>query len=804
MNKVLEDVQFTNQQQQKGILDEQENLLKRCHRALWTKPYSYSQRKNINPVALEGTCRWVFDHSDYVKWAANTENDLLWISADPGCGKSVLSRTLVDELSILKDQSLCYFFFKDNDEQHLLNTALCALLYQLFTQQPHLLIHAKKGFESYGSSLQHEVNILWDILVAAASDPNALQTTCILDALDEAADKAPNKSRQMLVQELCAFHTKFIARSDGTAKLKFLVMSRPYATVEHDFASIPSSIPVIRIRGEDENDAIHAEINLVIKQRVRELAEDKEIAISKATAEKLEQQLLKMKHRTYLWLQLAIDGVRATYRDSLHPDSEAIETLPESIEQAYETILRKANERMRGDVRNILLIVVGARRPLNIGELCLALDMIQQSHDAINKDKVEMNIRDWCGLFIFFNHGRIYLIHQTAKEFLLCSLKAQDSCTQTWSHCFSLSEADRTMATVCVRQICCEYADSIEEQLESTDSDARIEVGDTYQCEYANSIEGESESIDSDAKIEVGDTYQWSEAYPHLHEHMISLYKYSASNWISHVDASNLSVKDGLWSEIVELYGRITALKTWAWRCIMWLNWKLGGCARSPVFMAIVLGHTTVLDICIGTKAFMLEKRDEQHRTPLIFAAKCGSITSAKWLIDRKAELNARCRLKDDALTHALQRRHIDIVEALLVAGANPSSKGCRSHPLLRAAGEGFLGIVKLLLQKGCDVNVECGHYGTALQAAAYFGRREVVEFLLHAGADVNARTETIGTALQVALKAGYREIAKSLTNYGADVHALWEAKNFYELVCRKQDEHVLRLLVADIYARIF
>jgi hypothetical protein len=48
-----------------------------------------------------------------------------------------------------------------------------------------------------------------------------------------------------------------------------------------------------------------------------------------------------MEHRTYLWLYLAIDHIYNTYRDSLRPDDESLESLPSSVEAAYEKILEK-------------------------------------------------------------------------------------------------------------------------------------------------------------------------------------------------------------------------------------------------------------------------------------------------------------------------------------------------------------------------------------------------------------------------------------------------------------------------------
>src|SRR5207237_1751357 len=125
-------------------------------------------------------------HPRYHQWRAKEYDDLLWISADPGCGKSVLAKSLIDnELRRTEGHTTCYFFFKDNNSQNNTTTALCALLHQLFTDQPQLIQHAIPVWEKNEDKIQRERAELWRLLLAATRDPEAYDVTCILDALDE-------------------------------------------------------------------------------------------------------------------------------------------------------------------------------------------------------------------------------------------------------------------------------------------------------------------------------------------------------------------------------------------------------------------------------------------------------------------------------------------------------------------------------------------------------------------------------------------------------------------------------------------
>lgn len=75
-------------------------------------------------------------------WRDDNIKKLLWISADPGCGKSVLARCIIDEdlPQPLRDdppRRVLYYFFKDTSpEQRSATRAISAVLHQLFISQP--------------------------------------------------------------------------------------------------------------------------------------------------------------------------------------------------------------------------------------------------------------------------------------------------------------------------------------------------------------------------------------------------------------------------------------------------------------------------------------------------------------------------------------------------------------------------------------------------------------------------------------------------------------------------------------------
>jgi hypothetical protein len=75
------------------------------------------------------------------------------------------------------------------------------------------------------------------------------------------------------------------------------------------------------------------------------------------------------------------------------------------------------------------------------------------------------------------------------------------------------------------------------------------------------------------------------------------------------------------------------------------------------------------------------------------------------------------------------------------------------------------------LLAAGADINLHCGQWGTALQAAIECGSKETAMELRERGADVNAKAGYWGTSLMQAAYKGDEGLFHTLLDRGADVN---------------------------------
>ncbi|ABM60992.1 ankyrin repeat domain-containing protein [Halorhodospira halophila] len=110
------------------------------------------------------------------------------------------------------------------------------------------------------------------------------------------------------------------------------------------------------------------------------------------------------------------------------------------------------------------------------------------------------------------------------------------------------------------------------------------------------------------------------------------------------------------------------------------------------------------------------------------------------------------------------------VVIALVRAIPDPEARDAHGRtPLVAAAYEGNLGMARMWLLLGGDIDVEepCGT--TALMRAIQHGHTEMANWLLDRGADPAAKDETGLSALHLAARKGERDLAERLVEGGAD-----------------------------------
>ena len=125
------------------------------------------------------------------------------------------------------------------------------------------------------------------------------------------------------------------------------------------------------------------------------------------------------------------------------------------------------------------------------------------------------------------------------------------------------------------------------------------------------------------------------------------------------------------------------------------------------------------------------------------------------------------------ALIAAAEGGAVGVVKILLEDGGDVNAKtNDGDTALMSAALEGHADVVKLLIDKGSDVNAKTNDGWSALMAAVLEERIDIVRVLMNKGADVNAKTNDGGTALMAAAQLGNVDITLALLEKGANTNA--------------------------------
>lgn len=277
---------------------------------------------------------------------------------------------------------------------------------------------------------------------------------CVLDALDECQES----SRKTIIAKLSNFYGKIESDKDRKLVLKFLMTNRPYANIERNFKKLIDISFIIRLNGEDESESIRYEIDHVIRFKVKELRKIKSI-----DEDTLITNLSGFENRTYLWLYLVFTEIENALVIKKHQVPKTIAEMPKTVDQAYTKILNKSHDPTTA--RKLLHIILAAGTLLSLEEVNVAMN-IDDECDSVDRlrlnlypaNECQSTIKNMCGLFLSVVDSRVYLIHQTAREFLLHKDITVPPPRQTlslgdWKESFDIACSNLTMARICIAYI---------------------------------------------------------------------------------------------------------------------------------------------------------------------------------------------------------------------------------------------------------------------------------------------------------------------------------------------------------------
>jgi ankyrin repeat protein len=171
------------------------------------------------------------------------------------------------------------------------------------------------------------------------------------------------------------------------------------------------------------------------------------------------------------------------------------------------------------------------------------------------------------------------------------------------------------------------------------------------------------------------------------------------------------------------------------------------------------------------TKVFSTRDKDQQGRSALHWAAACNILSSVEQCIKLYKDINLTDKSSFTPLNLAAAFGNLDVVRALLAAGANNRANSGGGNPLHVAAQMRHNDVISELLAAGYNVHDTTNLGATALHISAREGNPKSIELLLAAGANINAATKVGDTSLHIAVGSGAFDNVKVLVARGCNVH---------------------------------
>jgi hypothetical protein len=246
----------------------------------------------------------------------------------------------------------------------------------------------------------------------------------------------------------------------------------------------------------------------------------------------------------------------------------------------------------------------------------------QAGLDPIHLDK---KLRQLCGLFVFTNNSKIYLIHQTAREFLIEKKSWNNLNFAYWS---SLSDAEDRMAQICLRYL-------LMEDLEDD--------------------EGKSCS------------------------NIRNLLEYSVVHWADHVRRMTLTSDQEVTNQLHRVYN-MSGKRFSLWFPIFWEAVRPFENRLWPrmevLHLAAFNGYEQEVRFLLSVGETNVNTADDTSTYPVMWASLNGHDKIVQMLLEQGADVNAQGGEYGSALLAVCSRGYEKVVLVLLEQGADVNARG--------------------------------------------------------------------------------------------------------------------------------
>lgn len=350
---------------------------------------------------VPGTCEWFLEDDKFISWMASPslEPAILWYTAPPANGKSVLSTFIIHHLRS-KGVSCQFFLFKysDNAKRTVAN-CVKSLALQLSRSQPEfrsLLAASSREALGLDSSDLSDPFLIWKNVMEGLLLPLKLSVPIywVIDALDEC------DSPKTFLECLKSFANKLPVR--------VLVLSRATDSISIGFNRLSRSISISRIE-KSSTGHNHRDIELLAQTELEH------VRGSNQFRDQLLRDIMKRSEGNFLWVNMVIEEIMGCHTEE--SIREVLERTPSDMTRMFQhmesNMLKSIRQSDKPLIRSLLEWSTCAQRPLSIKELSQALQPEFSGFLDLKR-----TVQETCGQFVQVDdYDKVALLHHTTREY---------------------------------------------------------------------------------------------------------------------------------------------------------------------------------------------------------------------------------------------------------------------------------------------------------------------------------------------------------------------------------------------------
>ncbi|CAD6441286.1 cb3ba11b-506d-45aa-9e63-7c7903804476 [Sclerotinia trifoliorum] len=737
-----------------------------------------SVRENRRSALTPGTCQWILEQQEFLRWSENTVSKVMWVLGKPGSGKSFISEYLCDYYQRQKNIVMYFLFDKKNEAKEsqsldkFYTTVLHQLLESISQTQPKLatdcLEMARKQMKHKDSDSDEPFKTSIEMILAKLPSSAYL----IIDALDECIG---NTTDALM---------KWISYLESLPNLRLFITSRSLDYIEELTCQKDGPSYILRL-----SSVIHQskkDIRLYINQRIKKPGHKFPDNMS-AVVKELEAKCNGM----ILYARLMLDILeKVPGNENLL--LEELKKLPNDLAELYSNLLKEIKSPDLA-VKTFRWLVT-CKTPPTSDALHGVYKLSGGPENNISRDRFRSFLIEKCSPLIeILENDTVRLVHTTVSEFL-----KGDSIEESRTKCPDLflvrpGEGHQFVALICVK---CLQLNQQDTQLSQNLYEYSVREWETH------SKLGEVQIVDCSTDKEVlisfctGPRFHaWLDARGQLdgrfkmyfalgHQriyptalHIVILFDlwFLGEHFLCQdiLHQKMLNARDATESTPLHLaasqgHPRIVRalLKAGARTDIKDMNDSL------PLHRAVRRGNSETLIELVGRyNEVDLQARDKYKLTPLHIACQLGWDKCAEILINCGASVSDDTHAVESPIAFAIANGHLPVVQVLLKH--DPSLiKEC-GKPLIQAARKGANDIVEFLCDNKVDMSYKDGLGQTALHKACISGDLTMVKKLLSLSVPVDPLDNSERAPLYFAAEKGFLEIVDVLIKAKADVNNL-------------------------------